>query len=190
MSSHRDSTSQDDEETICNSDSETGIASNDDLSTDGSSRDPFVPFEDVPVLDTQIITFRAILIGSLCGALVNASNIYLGLRVGWTSSANILGVSCSGSYRGREQSRLNHLCAMAGYCGIFRPEEFVQVWSAREQHGANCRHCIRRHVECLYIRYSGLVSARIAQDACSGLPPDRHFNCCRGLFWTAVCGAM
>lgn len=31
------------------------------------------------------------LIGAICGALVNASNIYLGLKTGWTFSANIFG---------------------------------------------------------------------------------------------------
>lgn len=54
---------------------------------------PFVPFEGAPTEPIiNIITPRAVLIGSLCGALVNASNIYLGLKAGWTTSANILGV--------------------------------------------------------------------------------------------------
>lgn len=57
------------------------------------SVDPFVPLEGHEDAPTQnIVTVRAVVTGSICGALVNASNIYLGLRVGWTSSANILGV--------------------------------------------------------------------------------------------------
>ncbi|KAI0505383.1 OPT oligopeptide transporter protein-domain-containing protein [Xylaria bambusicola] len=53
---------------------------------------PFVPFENAPTTPIiNIVTPRAVLIGSLCGALVNASNIYLGLKAGWTTSANILG---------------------------------------------------------------------------------------------------
>lgn len=61
------------------------------------SVDPFVPLAGHDDAPTQnIVTVRAIVTGSICGALVNASNIYLGLRVGWTSSANILGVCPSG----------------------------------------------------------------------------------------------
>ncbi|KAI1078854.1 OPT oligopeptide transporter protein-domain-containing protein [Whalleya microplaca] len=57
-----------------------------------STNDPFIPFETAPAAPiVDIVTPRAILLGSLCGALVNASNIYLGLRAGWTTSANILG---------------------------------------------------------------------------------------------------
>lgn len=61
---------------------------------EGFTRDPFVHFGDSePSTGASILTLRAILLGSLCGGLVNASNIYLGLKTGWTSSANILGVS-------------------------------------------------------------------------------------------------
>jgi hypothetical protein len=54
--------------------------------------DPFLSFDDLPDEDRNILTFRAIVVGLLCGGLVNASNIYLGLKSGWTSGANIFGV--------------------------------------------------------------------------------------------------
>lgn len=61
---------------------------------DDFTRDPFIPLShDESSPATSILTLRAIILGSVCGALVNASNIYLGLKTGWTSSANILGVS-------------------------------------------------------------------------------------------------
>ncbi|CAN8105343.1 unnamed protein product [Discula destructiva] len=60
------------------------------LEEDGFVKDPFVPFDDV-VPEARILTFRAMLVGAICGALVNASNIYLGLKTGWTFSANIFG---------------------------------------------------------------------------------------------------
>ncbi|KAL3459685.1 OPT superfamily oligopeptide transporter [Aspergillus heterothallicus] len=53
--------------------------------------DPFVPFADSQPDESRILTFRAVLVGVLCGTLVNASNIYLGLKAGWTTSANIFG---------------------------------------------------------------------------------------------------
>ncbi|PGH14929.1 OPT family oligopeptide transporter [Helicocarpus griseus UAMH5409] len=53
--------------------------------------DPFLPFQDMHYDSNPILTFRALLVGCLCGALVNASNIYLGLKAGWTTSANIFG---------------------------------------------------------------------------------------------------
>ncbi|KAK2740385.1 hypothetical protein FQN57_006125 [Myotisia sp. PD_48] len=57
---------------------------------DGFAKDPFQPFRGI-AYEKHILTFRALLVGILCGALVNASNIYLGLRAGWTASANIFG---------------------------------------------------------------------------------------------------
>ncbi|TKA80251.1 hypothetical protein B0A49_01441 [Cryomyces minteri] len=56
-----------------------------------SETDPFVPFNDLPDEPKRIITVRAVVMGLICGALVNASNIYLGLKTGWTFSANLFG---------------------------------------------------------------------------------------------------
>ncbi|KAI9368931.1 OPT superfamily oligopeptide transporter [Aspergillus egyptiacus] len=53
--------------------------------------DAFLPFTDTPPDNRPILTLRAILVGSLCGTLVNASNIYLDLKAGWTTAANIFG---------------------------------------------------------------------------------------------------
>ncbi|KAI0123400.1 OPT oligopeptide transporter protein-domain-containing protein [Xylariales sp. AK1849] len=86
----------DDEEAYPHVDGGDHIVSADSASGQEASNtesfDPFVPLDSAhtgPVIN--IVTPRAILLGSLCGALVNASNIYLGLRAGWTTSANILG---------------------------------------------------------------------------------------------------
>lgn len=53
--------------------------------------DPFVPFDDLPDEPTRILTVRAMIVGCVCGALVNASNIYLGLKTGWTFGASLFG---------------------------------------------------------------------------------------------------
>ncbi|KAF8470055.1 OPT oligopeptide transporter protein-domain-containing protein [Kalaharituber pfeilii] len=55
--------------------------------------DPFEPFPIDSHLpeETTVLTFRALFIGCLLGALVNASNVYLGLKTGWTFSANMFG---------------------------------------------------------------------------------------------------
>jgi hypothetical protein len=53
--------------------------------------DPFVPFDDLPDERKRIVTIRAVLLGSICGALVGASNIYLGLKTGWTFGASLFG---------------------------------------------------------------------------------------------------
>jgi len=53
--------------------------------------DPFKPFNDLPDERKRIVTIRAMLVGVVCGALVNASNLYLGLKTGWTFSANLFG---------------------------------------------------------------------------------------------------
>ncbi|OTA93878.1 hypothetical protein M434DRAFT_284274 [Hypoxylon sp. CO27-5] len=76
-----------DEDTLLDSHSDEA-SSNSEPST---TIDPFLPFDDLPDEDRNILTLRAIAIGLLCGGLVNASNIYLGLKSGWTAGANIFG---------------------------------------------------------------------------------------------------
>lgn len=56
-----------------------------------SHADPFVPFDDLPEERKRIITIRAMFIGCICGSLVGASNIYLGLKTGWTFAASLFG---------------------------------------------------------------------------------------------------
>ena len=53
--------------------------------------DPFVPFDDLPDELKRILTVRAVLVGCICGALVGSSNIYLGLKTGWTFGASLFG---------------------------------------------------------------------------------------------------
>ena len=60
----------------------------------GFKDDPFKPLDSLAEDNENILTFRAIAVGMVCGALVNASNIYLGLRSGWTAAANLFAV-CS-----------------------------------------------------------------------------------------------
>ncbi|KAF2273660.1 oligopeptide transporter [Westerdykella ornata] len=58
---------------------------------DDFNLDPFKPFDDLPEETSRILTFRALFVGLCCGALVNASNVYLGLKTGWTFTANLFG---------------------------------------------------------------------------------------------------
>ncbi|KAI9814903.1 MAG: hypothetical protein M1832_005631 [Thelocarpon impressellum] len=60
---------------------------------DEAETDPFVPFPIDPGIphEEHILRVRSIVLGLICGALVNASNIYLGLKTGWTFSANLFG---------------------------------------------------------------------------------------------------
>jgi len=55
--------------------------------------DPYTPFPLDPLqpVETRILTVRAVVVGCMLGALVNASNLYLGLKTGWTFSANMFG---------------------------------------------------------------------------------------------------
>lgn len=56
-----------------------------DLSDQQITVDPFVPYDDLPDERKRVLTVRAMIVGCICGALVNASNIYLGLKTGWVS---------------------------------------------------------------------------------------------------------
>lgn len=69
------------------------VKSIDEEHLDDFTIDPFKPFDDLPEEGKNILTLRALFIGLICGALVNASNVYLGLKTGWTFTANLFGVS-------------------------------------------------------------------------------------------------
>ena len=51
---------------------------------------PFPKLHGLPEEGSQI-TLRALLIGCCLGAVVSASNIYLGLKTGWTFGASLFG---------------------------------------------------------------------------------------------------
>ena len=51
---------------------------------------PFPPLHGVPTEEQQI-TFRALFVGCMLGAIVSASNLYLGLKTGWTFGASLFG---------------------------------------------------------------------------------------------------
>ncbi|KAK6330475.1 hypothetical protein TWF696_003366 [Orbilia brochopaga] len=51
---------------------------------------PF-PIDEGAREEGNILTVRAVVVGCILGALVNASNVYLGLKTGWTFTANMLG---------------------------------------------------------------------------------------------------
>ncbi|KAF2177042.1 oligopeptide transporter [Zopfia rhizophila CBS 207.26] len=70
---------------------EETVKSLDDEHHDDFTIDPFMPFGDLPEERSNILTIRAIFVGLCCGALVNASNVYLGLKTGWTFTANLFG---------------------------------------------------------------------------------------------------
>ena len=83
----REDTTLEEAEKIASNDQEKETmkaADSDSVHSDSSDvveMDPFVPFPidpDMPV-EEHILTFRAIFIGCLLGALVNASNVYLGM---------------------------------------------------------------------------------------------------------------
>jgi uncharacterized oligopeptide transporter (OPT) family protein len=63
----------------------------DDTDEDSFAKDPFRRFNDLPEEKEWVLTFRAVFIGLCCGTIVNASNVYLGLKSGWTFGANLFG---------------------------------------------------------------------------------------------------
>jgi hypothetical protein len=55
-----------------------------------TANEPFEQDESLPREQTQL-TWRAVLIGSLLGLIVGASNIYLGLKTGFSFGASLFG---------------------------------------------------------------------------------------------------
>jgi OPT family oligopeptide transporter len=60
---------------------------------EGAITDLYTPFPDVKGIEPEPnpLTVRAVLIGIILGSLVNASNVYLGLKTGFTFSATMFG---------------------------------------------------------------------------------------------------
>jgi uncharacterized oligopeptide transporter (OPT) family protein len=79
---------------------------------DSFIRDPFHPFDDLPPEKHWVMTIRAVFVGLCCGCLVNASNVYLGLKTGWTFNANLFGVSAMMIYKRNIAKRIK---AIAGF---------------------------------------------------------------------------
>jgi OPT oligopeptide transporter protein len=90
----------------------------DDKATHHASfiQDPFRSFDDLPDEKSRVLTIRAVFVGICCGALVNASNVYLGLKSGWTFSANLFGV-CISQLLYTDQTKLIDLL---GHCRLCR----------------------------------------------------------------------
>lgn len=55
------------------------------------STKPF-PIDEYEIEETHQLTFRAVAVGCLLGAVVGASNIYLGLKTGFTFGPQLFGV--------------------------------------------------------------------------------------------------
>jgi hypothetical protein len=58
---------------------------------DDFALDPFKPFDDLPPERSWILTVRALIVGLIAGALVNASNVYLGLKSGKSKTLFVVG---------------------------------------------------------------------------------------------------
>ncbi|KAM0207168.1 hypothetical protein ACHAQD_012174 [Fusarium lateritium] len=81
------------------------------------SDNPFEPFPTLPNIATEHmpLTIRAVLLGWLLGSLVNASNVYLGLKMGMANDANML-ASIVGYHlmKACQSTAIPFLAAMAG----------------------------------------------------------------------------
>ncbi|ORY82431.1 oligopeptide transporter [Protomyces lactucae-debilis] len=91
------------------------------------------PFPELPgaVDEGTALTIRAILIGCCLGAVVSASNIYLGLKTGWTFGASLFG-SILGFCILKPLSRISSPYLGGGYFG---PKENLTVQTAATASG-------------------------------------------------------
>jgi hypothetical protein len=86
---------------------------------------PFPPLKGIPEEEQQL-TVRALVVGVCLGAIVSASNIYLGLKTGWTFGASLFG-GILGFAILKSISRIAPRIMGGGYFG---PK--VRDWPARE----------------------------------------------------------
>lgn len=155
-----------------------GETSDFDADSDITPPDPFVPFDDLPDERKRIVTIRAVILGAICGALVGSSNIYLGLKTGWTFGASlfgaIIGFAVLKSLSKALPETFPILGGSFGKCKAVAKSFIQQVvgrddsvfttrdgstWlmhhrSPREQHRTDCRNSRRWLEQCLHLCYS------------------------------------
>ncbi|KAF2265305.1 hypothetical protein CC78DRAFT_567672 [Lojkania enalia] len=89
-------------------------------SPDDCNIDSFRPFDDHPGKSSNTITLRATFVGLYYGAIINASNVYPGLKTGWTFGANPLSASKSpSSYTRLSQAVFPSLVAVSIRSSVF-----------------------------------------------------------------------
>jgi hypothetical protein len=87
--------------------------------------------------ETNILTFRAVFVGIILGALVNASNLYLGLKTGFTFGSAMFG-AIFGYGIIKSLSRFDHIPIIGGFFG---PQENSIIQSVRTTTGTMNASC-------------------------------------------------
>lgn len=82
-----------------------------ELSDGDQITDLFSPFPEVKGIEPEEnpFTIRAVLTGIILGSLVNASNVYLGLKTGFSFTATMFGAIFGMSCRSGDAKRLTRL---------------------------------------------------------------------------------
>lgn len=167
---------------------------------EGFSEDPFSPLDGIADDDGNILTFRAVAVGVVCGALVNASNIYLGLKSGWSISANLFAVRLYGC------SYIRHLCMHVLTLALVRcrfrsieimsripaasPLFWRKVRAQREQHRADYSCSSRWYEQRLCLRVPSNVPTRTVGFSGGGLLEACDADCCWGFLRAFLRDAM
>ena len=147
--------------------------------------DPFKPFHDNKPASGPVLTLRALVVGILCGILVNASNIYLGLKAGWTSSTNIFGVSCHIAIPISPSTTKEKIPLLDSLFSENGPNPLPQGRNLGPMRTTSFK--LRRTVECLRLGHSSIVSIRDTEYALQRLLSHRHIDCDRRVFRSSFC---
>ncbi|KAJ3299850.1 hypothetical protein HK104_006587 [Borealophlyctis nickersoniae] len=118
---------------------------------------PGPAFHQGSLQEEQTFTFRAVLVGTLLGSIIAASNMYLGLTVGWSFGASLFG-SIVGFAILKPLSRILPAAFGGGYFG---PKENCTVQSAATSAGGLSVGFVSA-IPALY--RLGLMSERVVDD--------------------------
>ncbi|KDR80207.1 hypothetical protein GALMADRAFT_242499 [Galerina marginata CBS 339.88] len=95
---------------------------------------PF-PIEDDEIEETHQLTFRAVFVGCCLGAIVGASNIYLGLKTGFTFGPQLFGAIFGYAILKALSKALPESGILSVFGGPFGPKENCTVQSAATASG-------------------------------------------------------
>ncbi|KAJ3027282.1 hypothetical protein HDV00_011275 [Rhizophlyctis rosea] len=121
------------------------------------STPPDSPLQSQHLNDPSPLTIRSLLVGILLGTIISASNMYLGLTIGWTFGASLFG-SIVGFAILKPLSRILPTYLGGGYFG---PKENCTVQSAATASGGLSVGFVSA-IPALY--RLGLMSERVTQD--------------------------
>ncbi|KAG1733721.1 hypothetical protein EDB19DRAFT_1830851 [Suillus lakei] len=171
--------------------------------------DPFPEVPDAPV-EHQQLTVRAVLVGCILGGIIAASNIYLGLKTGWTFGASLFGsiigfailkplsrsapTFLGGGYFGPKENNVCQSAATKFYIlklKLVFPSGVAAAYTIQSLHvGKNAEVTARKKTKALIYAFTFAILLRVVSEYAPGMLWDWHvFYALNRIGWSSAIAA-